>query len=354
MMKKPAVQNLPFRTKRARATTSALTSSALASMLIFSAACGGDSDANPVDAGRTIDATPPVDAAPPDAEPVRCDQLHPLPLDSSRLTTLTGFSQSEDFAFDADGNMVSVEPGAIRRQPKTGVPSYLAGNFNDSAGTAFLADGDLMLNDVGAESLVRIANDGSPTTVRGGISYPNGIAVSAEGKVYVADQNNGTVLEINPDDGDDFAMIATGLFNPNGLSFSPDYQTLYVGSFYGGTVHRIVSDGAGGWNAPVLHGEIASEDKGGGDPGGGLDGVAVDGCGNVYITEYIFGKIWRLAPEGGAPELVIDLPSEWIPNLHWGPGIGGWEKDRLYVADRDAGRVFEIDLGVTEKPTVYP
>ncbi|MBT9555739.1 MAG: hypothetical protein IV100_06895 [Myxococcales bacterium] len=88
--------------------------------------------------------------------------------------------------------------------------------------------------------------------------------------------------------------------------------------------------------------------------GGGLDGINVDACGNVYVTEYVVGRIYRFGPEGGLGKLATVLPSSWIPNMHFGAGIGGWQKDRLYVADRDQGRIFVIDTGVPGSPDAFP
>jgi hypothetical protein len=84
---------------------------------------------------------------------------------------------------------------------------------------------------------------------------------------------------------------------------------------------------------------------GGGGGGGGLDGLNVDACGYVYVTEYVAGIIWRIDPQG-VTEDAAHLPSSWIPNMHWGPGIGGFESNILYVADRDQGRLFGLELGV--------
>ncbi len=82
---------------------------------------------------------------------------------------------------------------------------------------------------------------------------------------------------------------------------------------------------------------------------GGLDGLNVDACGNVYVTEYVLGNIWKLDPETGDSELMVTLPSSWIPNIHWGDGVGGWEADVLYVMDRGysgSSYVFELEVGI--------
>lgn len=79
--------------------------------------------------------------------------------------------------------------------------------------------------------------------------------------------------------------------------------------------------------------------------GGGIDGLGVDACGNVYASEYVFGKVWRISPEGQI-ELLAELPSGWIPNIKWGRGLGGFDEDTMYIADRDSGRLFGLYVGV--------
>ena len=84
---------------------------------------------------------------------------------------------------------------------------------------------------------------------------------------------------------------------------------------------------------------------------GGLDGLDVDECGNVYVTEYIAGIVWRMDPESGDATNILELNSSWIPNLHWGSGVGGWEEDILYVMDRDTNNVYAVDIGLKGRPT---
>ena len=55
--------------------------------------------------------------------------------------------------------------------------------------------------------------------------------------------------------------------------------------------------------------------------------------------------MWRIAPDN-TKELAVELETNWIPNLNFGSGVGGWEHDRIYVNDRENDRVFELDPGV--------
>lgn len=86
---------------------------------------------------------------------------------------------------------------------------------------------------------------------------------------------------------------------------------------------------------------------------GGLDGINVDACDNLYVTEYIQGNVWRFAAEGATAERAAELRSSWIPNLHWGNGVGGWALDTLYVMDRDRKGVFTLELGVEGHGDAY-
>ena len=80
-------------------------------------------------------------------------------------------------------------------------------------------------------------------------------------------------------------------------------------------------------------------------PGGGIDGMGVDACGNVYASEYTEGNIWRISPEGEI-ELLVQLPSSWIPNIKWGRDVGGFSSEVMYVANRDGSGLFGVAVGV--------
>ncbi len=442
--------------------------------LLVSANCGGGTGGDSAVDGSVADGGAVIDAAPDAAPPVSCTGLKDLPIS---FTNITGHSGSEDFAFDMEGNLVSNSQGNFTKKPKTGSGSLLTPNVGETAGTRYLSNGDIVIAQVDNGELWRIKPDGSTRTLLSGLVYPNGVEVDKDDFIYVSELDAGRIRRVNSDTGAD-EIIATGLSNPNGVSFSPDYKTLYVNSFGSGTIHSITVDDAGNWSEPVLLGDVfegGSEEGctgleiddlcnagsraglckdngsggvtcsaegngsgpfvtacagvaigqscsvvlgnttfagvcedfsgtracnpekspesvcqglsqgdacqaahaqfggynstcendfgflgcfpesfgGGGGRRGGLDGLTVDGCGNVYTTEYEVGFIWRFTPEG-LREKVVELPSFWIPNMHWGSGFGGWSEDILYVMDREEGRVFELDLGVGEKDRVYP
>lgn len=451
------------------------------------------------------------DIATDDGQP-GCVSSMSLPV---QYEVLTGFSGSEDFAFDDDGSLVSTRDGHLTRQTRDGQVSIVVPNLGETAGMVFLPGGDLVVALMENDSLLRVSSNGSSQVILAGLEYPNGMEVDMQGYVYVSEQNAGRVRQIDADSGE-YTIIAEGLDNPNGLSFGPEYRTLYVVSFGGGTVHAIDRNGHGGFDRPrlfamtpyapaaacegrqegdectdgyglpgtcqddgfghlvcygsaqggcqglsagdvcrtwdwlpgvcedwgwgleciqsgdipdkfreacegltwddpctieidgeirdglcqdwwgyglmcvrdgnpdydgaceglqvgdsclvddwgwIMGGVCREKDDGSGltchvdDSGayhGGLDGLETDECGYVYVTEYTVGTIWRFTPDGSEVEELFSPQSTWIPNLHFGSGLGGWDSHTLYVMDRDEGRIFAATLDVGGKQRPFP
>lgn len=91
----------------------------------------------------------------------------------------------------------------------------------------------------------------------------------------------------------------------------------------------------------------------GGGGGGGLDGLNVDECGNVYVSEYVVGYLWRIFPNG-VIEKAAKLPSSWIPNLDFGRGIGGWDERTLYVMNLNGSNIYEVPIKFRGKEITMP
>jgi sugar lactone lactonase YvrE len=384
--------------------------------------------------GGDTEPTPePVDDDPGSA--FDCD----APLDTSVPNEVVlGITSAEDFVFAADGGVLSVDLAGNLVRSDRGIGTALVApgvTSTETAGISMLPGGDLVIADVGRGAVVRVTPEGGVSTVLSGLAYPNGLEVHRDGWIAVAEQDAGAVRRVDPDSGE-FVILATGLFNPNGVSFSPDYGTLYVNSFGGGTVQAIPLDGAGAAGPPVLLGQIeldgvepppwgwdpwraacdglvagepcvlvdqpgscvnadgevhcnapdpfvaACEGLAAGTPcalagqqglceewdgqvscdnrawwpgggGGGLDGIAVDACGSVYVTEFEAGLVWRWSAQGDGPELVAELPDSWIPSMDFGVGAGDWDVDKLWVVSRDGGRIFGVHIGVPGRPLAH-
>ena len=297
--------------------------------------------------GDDDSATPDDDTGDDDTVAIEYD-CDDLPQGPFGYGIVFGPKATEDLAFDDQGNVIGADAGNLFKSTYAGESSiWVPGAGGFIAGLRALPSGDVVYADVSSGTLFRVDPSGAHVAVLSGLQYANGLEVDLDGNVYAAEQNAGRVRRIDPYSGD-FDIVAEDLPNPNGVSFSPDYTTLYVGSFGSGTIHAVPfdEDGQPGDAVPIVE-QLGN---------GMLDGMGVDACGNIYVCEYLAAKVWRISPDGVDRQRIVDFSAdtEWIPNMQWGPGYGGWAADHLYVLDIAATRLYEVPLGVPGKPRAYP
>ncbi len=217
----------------------------------------------------------------------------------------------------------------------------------DTAGIVALPDDSVVFCDVNAGSLRRAFPDGNVMTLLGGLQYPNGLDIGPDGFLYVAENNGDALRRVDPNTG--AATTVVNLSLPNGIAFTESANVAYVGSYELGLVYRVDQPTPGQPGSSSLF--VGSENfSGTANDGYGIDGMGVDKCGNIYTAEYNSGRVYRITP-AGAVTMIAELPSFWVPNIHWGRGVGGFEKNIMYVADRQKGRLFALHVvieGVTE------
>jgi len=320
----------------------------------------------------------------------------------AEFETLSGFAGSEDFVFDLKGNYVGVDENEnLVRITKDKKKELWAPSVGDVAGMGLLPDGSVVFCNVDKGSLQRVHANGSVTTVLGALLYPNGLDIGPDGFVYVAENGAGRVRRVNVETGE-FTVVAMGLQGPNGVAFSADPKLFYVGSFEGSGVYRVnmTSPGELGQasvfarpnGSQLKEPTLACPDMQEGTPcevpgqfeggtcrrlanvidcvkdttiracdgfdctsaefGGGIDGLGVDACGNVYASEFQYHNLWRVSPSGTIEKLA-SLPAMWIPNMKWGRGLGGFDSNVLFVADRDDGRLFAVSVGVPAAASLF-
>jgi sugar lactone lactonase YvrE len=246
----------------------------------------------------------------------------------------------------------SVDAGNFILRNIDGERTLLApGLATETAGTRILPSGDWVFADIGSGTLWRVEPSGSSTEVLSGLMYPNGVEVDSDGYVYVAENDAQRVRRIDPYTGE-FTIVATGVLNANGLILSPDEQTLYISTCYGSlweenpiAIYGVDRLGEEEWAEPRAVLEAVDQPC--------YDAINVDICGNIYVADYDTGwnaRINRLSADGTQFDVIADVDSEWVPNMRWGNGIGGWESDVLYAADRFEGLLFALDMGIEGKP----
>ena len=163
------------------------------------------------------------------------------------------------------------------------------------------------------------------------LAAPEGIAVGANGEVYVSDYVGNRVYVIRPDGslvtvagggfGYDGTATKANLWGPAGLAISPAGD-LYIGDNLGGTVRRLDSKGIL-TTVATIHGA-----------GQNLNspiGLAFDSAGQLYIGDFNGGVV--VLPADGDATRSIDLSG--IPSPAIVPGYIAFDSnDNLYVADR--------------------
>ncbi len=318
-------------------------------------ATGSDSAGVP-DADPTPDAaTSPDTANAPDmgGGPVIVDppsvDCAAIPEGPFPLVKLTGPIASEDLAFDRQGNVIGSNDTTIFKSKYTGPPVPFVPNLNFRAGLRYLPNGHLIVCNNNAGSLVRVDEEGVIHTVLTGLSYPNGLTVDMAGWVYFTEHDKNLVKRVNPFTGE-WTVLTDKISNPNGISFSVDYRTLYLGGFDGDPTVWSMSIAPDG-----TPGKLIAFATGVGT--GALDGMATDACGNVYIADYGATVIYRISPDGQDVKPIISgagISGAYLPNMQWGSGIGGWDALKLYLPDGWNKGVFEVDIGVPGAPRPFP
>lgn len=164
-------------------------------------------------------------------------------------------------------------------------PSRLCG----SNGVAFGPDGRLYVAQfiAGQISAVDTASGDVEIVVRmdGPVQAPDDLAFGADGSMYIADLTPGRVWRRSPEG--EYTLVADDVVAPNGITCIGD--RLFVNEMRpGGRLLELFTDG----RAPVTL----------------TDGLAMGNAmqlgpdGLLYYPHMMSGEVWRISPEGGAPE----------------------------------------------------
>jgi sugar lactone lactonase YvrE len=250
-------------------------------------------------------------------------------------------------AVDGAGVLYVADEGnsSIRKIAPDGTVSTLAGSLTGAAGfadgqgtsarfyrpdgVAVDGQGNVYVADTDNQRIRKIAPDGTVTTLAGSsygyadgpgasalFAYPEGVAVDAQGNVYVADANNYRVRKILPD-----GTVTTLAGAPSGAS--PPW----------GDVDGQGSDARFGY----------------------MEGIAVDALGDVYVADSGNNSIRKILPDGTVSTIAGPMDSSWgdvdgqgaAARFNWPEGLVVDAQGDVFVADSGNNSIRKIALDGT-------
>lgn len=191
---------------------------------------------------------------------------------------------------EARGTLLVADGGSgriVRVDPRTGRRSVFAGRLGSVYGIASGPGGLYAIT----ETKVILFRDGKRTVVARGLRDPRGLAVAADGTVYVSESTRNRIVAFAPVTRTPSVVASTGLDQPLGLALAADGSLLACDSHHG----RIVRVGEDGSLGPVLEGL-------------GLPvGLTAASDGSLYVADHVehrqAGTIAHLLPDGSTKTL---------------------------------------------------
>lgn len=293
------------------------------------------SDTATVESGSTGDTAAPVDP---------CLNLPSAPLSS---TLLTGYPSTEEFHFDASGDVwnASDSDSAVFRTPLGGpIDFFTVYDTVETAGTRVFPDGSaLAICNEWEGTIDRVdLTTGARNVILSGIDQPNSIGFDNRDNLYIAAY--GSILRYPLAGGAVETLVSVPWHDFDGITFAPDFSRLYFNYDEGGTVLYLdlAPDGT------VLANGVLAQITQFGWPAE-LDGATVDMCGNVYVIG-TGGDLYRIDPVTGDTLRYYTVPGySWTTSVNFGSGAGGWGRDRIYIMERYDGLI-ELEVGVEGYP----
>jgi sugar lactone lactonase YvrE len=265
------------------------------------------------------------------------------------------FYEPEGVAVNGNGSLIYVADTwnhTIRQITSAGVVTTLAGNpgvfgtnslFYQPQGIAVGGDGNIYIGDTGNGTIRKITPGGSVTTLAGSSGnygstngtgsaaqfyQPMGVAVAANGTVYVADNFNHTIRAISSGGvvttlaglaGNYGSTDGTGsnarFYAPQAVAVSGN--TVYVADTGNGTIRQISS--GGGVTTLAGAASIGSADGTGNHAAFYWPkGAAVDNSGNVFVSDTFNHTIRKITPTG-----VVSTFAGTAGNFGGNDGAGG-------------------------------
>lgn len=251
--------------------------------------------------------------------------------------TLGQVRRTEEFAFDAVGGMVNAaENDGVYRTSYAGNPVLLAPYRSfEIAGTRVTPDGTAAaICDEAAGQIVAVdLQTGAQRVLASGLPSPNSIGFDQRGWLYVA--AFGQVTRYRGGGAPAELLLSRPGVDFDGIAFAPDDSAVYWNADSIGDIY-VASMDASGEVVDVrtpLRLQVTGE----------LDGMTTDVCGNLYVIA-TNGELRRIRTNN-LLETLIPPNGRYTTAISFGSGLGGFERDHLYMMDRSDG-LLDLELGI--------
>ena len=199
--------------------------------------------------------------------------------------------------------------------------------------------GEVVRWDPGSGRIEHYAGDGSLDT-------PNAMAFGPDGALYVTCSGEGgdpAIVRVTPGDEAERCSESAPAY-PNGCAVTPDGRALLVVESHRPALCRIPISADGSAGAATVLAELPATDP---------DGIALDIDGNVYVTLYRPDGIVRVDLAGAVTTIVAD-PLASVFDAPTNLAFVGPELDRVVVANVGDRFLSIGDLGVRGAPLHHP
>ncbi len=210
---------------------------------------------------------------------------------------------ARDLALDRAGNLWAAGGARVHEVLTSGAVALAAGDgsyllrgdgdaatsarLNGPSGVAVDANGTIWIADEGNQRIRKVTVDGIINTAATGLTSPGGISLDASGNLYIADINADQVKRLDAVSGTLTAVpLIAPLQSPTAVGIGGGDGTLYIADTAN---DRVVRVGPNGGLTDLPFGAL-----------NGPRGVAVDGTGNVWVSDTGNNIIRKLSKDGHA------------------------------------------------------
>lgn len=266
---------------------------------------------------------------------------------------IDSFRGAEGIGFSAEGKLFIAADKAVWLAATDGAVTKLV-DTDSNLGIHRIGERDVLMADFGPTVALndesendgvvwRISPEGEKTAFAHGVGDPNAILVLDDGTILVSDDFTNHIYEVSRDG--DVSIWSDAIPFPNGMALSPDGRTLYVAQIFTQIETRPVGFADAIWALPIEDGRQAGEPTVIANTGGigGVDGLATDEEGRVYIAENQAGKIWRFDPVSSQMTLIAEnMPN--VASLAFGEGEFDHESIYATCTFRGGGKIWKVKV----------